>query len=54
MAMYLLYSATYSQVPLSSVIDTRIKEQQVDQQETSHFGTGPPFKKVYWTQIFQN
>ena len=26
MAMYLLYSATYSQVPLSSVIDTRIKE----------------------------
>ena len=27
MAMYLLYSATYSQVPLSSVIDTRIKEQ---------------------------
>ena len=27
MSMYLLYSATYSQVPLSSVIDTRIKEQ---------------------------
>ena len=27
MAMYLLYSATYSQVPQTSVIDTRIKEQ---------------------------